>query len=108
MQRIGVPAAAMHVVPGVVDNTESELRAISRYAGSSPVILVTSRYHTRRARVVWNLVARRSPMIVRYAELDPYDAGRWWARTEDALATSREIFGILNFYAGSPVSSHHR
>jgi hypothetical protein len=106
MQRMGVPAAAMHVVPGIVDNTESELRAISRYAGSSPVILVTSRYHARRVRVVWNPVARRSPMIVRDAELDPYNANRWWARTDDAIATSREIFGILNFYAGSPVRSH--
>jgi hypothetical protein len=40
---------------------------------------------------------------VRYASADPYDAQRWWRHTRDALAVSREVFGLLNVWAGFPV-----
>jgi uncharacterized SAM-binding protein YcdF (DUF218 family) len=109
--KLGVPAAAIQVVPEPVDNTASELRAIFQYgrAGREPVILVTSRSHTRRVRVIWNRVTpggRRA--IVRYAKDDPFDADAWWRTTSDALIAFREAFGIVNAWAGFPIAPRER
>ena len=42
--------------------------------------------------------------VVRHAGSDAFDGGRWWRRTGDALAVSREVFGLMNVWAGFPVS----
>ena len=86
--KMGVPAEAIRVLPGRVDNTVAELRAISARLSSGPAsYLVTSKYHSRRVRVIWNAVARQRLATVRYTPEDPYDADRWWGTSTDALAT---------------------
>jgi uncharacterized SAM-binding protein YcdF (DUF218 family) len=112
----GVPAGAIRVVPGSVNNTRAELAAVIRYAprytpaGSpEPVILVTSRSHTRRVRIIWDTLTHGGqPAMVRYAESDPYDALRWWRTTTDAFTTARETFGIANSWAGYPIAPRER
>jgi hypothetical protein len=69
-----------------------------------PVILVTSKYHTRRARLTWNYVTNgRSRAIVRIASQDPFDPTRWWREPRFVLAVVREYLGLVNYYAGFPV-----
>jgi hypothetical protein len=71
-----------------------------------PVILVTSKYHTRRTRLTWNFVSEgRSQPIVRAASGDPFDPDRWWQQRGFALSVAREYLGLMNYYAGFPVGA---
>jgi uncharacterized SAM-binding protein YcdF (DUF218 family) len=69
------------------------------------VILVTSKYHTRRTRLTWNYVTGgRSQAIVRAASRDPFDPDRWWQQRSFALSVVREYLGLANYYAGFPIA----
>lgn len=109
LERLGVPSEAIRVLPGRNVNTADEVRTVARElqaAGGDRVILVTSKYHARRVRVFWHtLVGPRPEAIVRYAPDDPFEPRRWWRNTADAMAVSREWFGLLNAWAGFPVKS---
>jgi uncharacterized SAM-binding protein YcdF (DUF218 family) len=109
VERLGVPAGAIRMLPDQPVNTAEELRAIAREigrVGGGRVILVTSKYHARRVRVLWrNLIGTDPQAIVRYTPDDPFEPDRWWRRTADALAVSREWFGLLNASIGFPVKS---
>jgi hypothetical protein len=70
------------------------------------VILVTSTYHTRRVKVTWQALAGAPyDSIVRYTDRTPFDRDRWWHNSRDMLAVSREVGGILNAWAGFPLSA---
>jgi uncharacterized SAM-binding protein YcdF (DUF218 family) len=104
-----VPPDVIRELPGRNVNTADEVRTVARQlkaVGADRVILITSRFHTRRVKAIWRrLVGPRPEAIVRYTPDDPFDAERWWSNTEDAMAVSREWFGLLNVWAGFPVSS---
>jgi uncharacterized SAM-binding protein YcdF (DUF218 family) len=105
----GVPAAAVRVLPGVVQSTADELEVVAaelaRRSGDT-VVLVTSPPHTRRVRATWRAVVGRAPRaIIHYAQDEPFDAGRWWGNTRDALDVSREVFGLMHVWAGLPLRS---
>jgi uncharacterized SAM-binding protein YcdF (DUF218 family) len=110
LERLGVPGAAIRVLPGHNANTADEVRAVARQleaTGGGRVILVTSKYHTRRVKAIWRALAasRRDEAIVRYTADDPFQPHRWWRNTADAMSVSREWFGLLNAWAGFPVKS---
>jgi uncharacterized SAM-binding protein YcdF (DUF218 family) len=109
LTRRGVPAAAIRVLPGVAQSTVAELEVVAEELGrrgGDSVILVTSKPHTRRVRATWRTVVDRGARaIVRYPVDEPFEAARWWANSHDALAVSREIFGLMNVWAGLPVRS---
>jgi hypothetical protein len=55
-------------------------------------------------RMLWHrLVAGHGQAIVRAASDDPFEPGRWWRTTGDALDVVRELLGILNAWAGMPL-----
>lgn len=107
LERLGVKRAVIHLLRDRVQNTVEEVQIVVRElrrVGGERVILVTSKAHTRRVRATWSgLVGNDPQAVVRYARQDPYDPNRWWRRTRDALAVSREIFGLMNVWAGFPV-----
>jgi uncharacterized SAM-binding protein YcdF (DUF218 family) len=107
LERLGVPVAAIRILAEPVRNTFDEVQVLSRELrriNGDRVILVTSKAHSRRVRATWRALVGDSPrMIIRYATEDPYDPDRWWRRTPDALAVSREVFGLMNVWAGFPV-----
>jgi len=107
LQKLGVPADAIRLLNKGVRNTEEEVQLIAqelKRAGGERVIIVTSKAHTRRVRAIWGALVGDTPeVIVRYAREDPFDAARWWRNTKDALAVSREVFGMMNVWAGFPV-----
>jgi len=111
LERLGVPASAIRVVPGHNNNTAEEVRTIARAvaeARADRVILITSDYHTRRVRTLWRVLAGdKPPAIVRYTSEEAFDAAHWWRDTADAWAVSREWFGLLNAWARFPVRSEH-
>jgi uncharacterized SAM-binding protein YcdF (DUF218 family) len=107
LERLGVPGTAIRVLSQRAQNTVQEVQVIAQElqrTGGGQVILVTSKPHSRRVRATWRALIGETPqVIVRYATSDAYDADRWWRHTGDALAVSREIFGLLNVWAGFPV-----
>jgi uncharacterized SAM-binding protein YcdF (DUF218 family) len=109
LERLEVPSAAIHILPGANQNTADEVRTIARELkarGGSRVIVITSKYHTRRVRVLWrSLAGSGTEAIVRYTPDDPFDASRWWRNTNDATRVSHEWFGLLNAWAGFPLKS---
>lgn len=107
LERLGVPPEAIRVLADGSQNTVEDVLAIAReltQRGGDRVILVTSKPHSRRVRATWGALVSHGPKaIVRYATEDPYDPNRWWRHTDDALAVSREVFGLMNVWAGFPV-----
>jgi uncharacterized SAM-binding protein YcdF (DUF218 family) len=103
----GVPATAIRVLEPPIENTVDELRAaageLERQNGAA-VIIVTTKAHTRRVRTLWREVTgARRRAIVRAAANDPFEPGRWWRTTGDALDVVREVLGLLNAWTGLPL-----
>lgn len=103
----GVPSEAIRTLPTRVDNTAKEVRAVVDFlAGDDKtrLILVTSKYHTRRVKLVWQKLAPHTPPpIVRSSSRDPFQPDRWWRSTKDAESVSHEYFGLLNAWMGFPL-----
>jgi uncharacterized SAM-binding protein YcdF (DUF218 family) len=86
LTRAGVPAAAIEVVPGGVTSTHDEAAALAEYArgrGWQTLLVVTSGYHSRRARWTLRRAARERGLTV---GLEPASSGAgspspwgWWA-----------------------------
>jgi uncharacterized SAM-binding protein YcdF (DUF218 family) len=104
----GVPTDAIRVLEKPSANTEQEIEEIVqdlRRDGADSVIIVTSKAHTRRVRAIWNRKAGADlRLTVRYDEDDPFDSAHWWRHSEDALDVVREVLGLLNAWAGFPLS----
>jgi hypothetical protein len=103
----GVPSSAIIVPKGRAEGTLEELKLAFNTIGpvTQPVILVSSKYHTRRVRLTWGYVTRgESASIIRAAEGDPFDPARWWKERRFILSVVREYLGLINYYAGFPVA----
>jgi uncharacterized SAM-binding protein YcdF (DUF218 family) len=103
----GVSANDIKVIEPAIVNTADELVAVSAALEAekdTTVIIVTSKVHTRRVRILWNrLAAGRGRALIRAASDDPFEPRRWWRTTGDALDVVREFLGILNTWAGMPL-----
>jgi uncharacterized SAM-binding protein YcdF (DUF218 family) len=110
--RLGVPASAIRILDPPILNTMQEVDLLARElrtVGGSRAILVTSKAHTRRVRATWWARVGSTPVaIVRYAQADPYEPEKWWYRTGDVLAVSREVFAMVNVWTGFPVQPDGR
>ncbi len=104
----GVPARAIHVLEPPIVNTADEVRVVSKALEREKdrsVILVTSKPHTRRVRLLWHKLAPGDcRAIVRAASEDPFDPRHWWRSSGDALDVVREVLGIMNAWAGLPLT----
>lgn len=107
LERLGVRPEAIRRLNDRIWNTADEVRVVAaelRRAGGDRVILVTSKVHSRRVRATWAALVGDSPRaVVRYAREEPYAGDHWWLYTRDALDVSREVFGLMNVWAGFPV-----
>jgi len=107
----GVPPGAIHVLETPIVNTADEIKVIgSALAGEKDrtVIIVTTKAHTRRVRLLWRKLASGDEVaIVRAASGDAFDPRHWWRTTSDALDVVREVLGILNVWAGLPLHPAH-
>jgi uncharacterized SAM-binding protein YcdF (DUF218 family) len=103
----GVPADAIRVLQPPIVNTADEIANVSAAMAAEKaglVIIVTSKVHTRRVRILWNrIAAKRGRALIRAASDDPFEPRHWWRTTSDALDVVRECLGILNALAGMPL-----
>lgn len=105
----GVPPAKIRLLTPRILNTADELRAVAAALDQQPgasAIVVTARAHTRRVRVLWRRISqgRQGTLLVRASSEDSFDAEHWWRTTNDALDVVREYLGLLNAWAGLPLS----
>lgn len=105
MVQLGVPAQAIVADPGSVDNTASEanlLRAMVIARHWTRVIVVTSKYHTRRAGFAFRrgLKGTGATPIMRASRYDPFDPAHWWRSRPDVRYGSREWVALILYYLG--------
>ena len=95
----GVPAAAIVKFSQSDRNTREECVGIGQFAAShgwKKILLVTSNYHTRRARYI---CSRAFPagdtLIVSAARDSDYDPDNWWSTRQGAKIFFGEAVGIF-------------
>ncbi|MGH2671191.1 MAG: YdcF family protein, partial [bacterium] len=112
LRRLAVPETAIVRLDRTVENTRQELRVDFEYAraqGFRRVIIVSSPYHTRRIRIMWDTQYQRAiPAIVRVTRYEPVDPSRWWRSRHALEDVVHEVFGITNFVLGSPLATFDR
>jgi uncharacterized SAM-binding protein YcdF (DUF218 family) len=81
-EQLGIPAAAIVVLPTATSSTVAEIRALVAYLKEHRVhsiLLVTSKAHARRARLTFHTFAGPALRIaVCPSRYDPFSATQWW------------------------------
>jgi len=109
----GVPVDSIRVLAASVNNTADEMAGIRDELRAQPtatVVVVTSKAHTRRVRRIWWNVAgtgERDRLLIRASPHDSFDPEHWWSTTDSALSVVREYLGLMNAWAGLPLSHSH-
>jgi uncharacterized SAM-binding protein YcdF (DUF218 family) len=103
--QLGVPPAAILPTQGYVDNTSEEanlLRAMVLARHWRRVIVVTSKYHTRRSAFAFRrgLENTGAEPIMRASRYDPSDPARWWRRRADLRFAGSEWFKLVYYRLG--------
>ncbi len=105
--RLGVPNDAIILLDDEVENTVQEITSILsllRARGYLPIIIVTSKAHSRRTAAIWNYLTRGNPKaIIRWAKRDPFVVDGWWAKRGFAFVVLREYLGLMNLWLGLPM-----
>jgi uncharacterized SAM-binding protein YcdF (DUF218 family) len=105
MVQLGVPAAAISRLPGSVDNTADEaaqMRTLALARGWKRLIVVTSKYHTRRTRFAFAREFRGTDIRVqvrgsRYDGASPDD---WWKHRSDLRYVVSELQKLVAYQLG--------
>lgn len=103
--QLGVPPAAVLPTQGYVDNTSEEanlLRAMVLARQWRRVIVVTSKYHTRRSAFAFRrgLENTGAEPIMRASRYDTSDPARWWRRRADLRFAGSEWFKLIYYRLG--------
>jgi uncharacterized SAM-binding protein YcdF (DUF218 family) len=95
----GVPKEKIVSCVHDADNTREEAIALERLAVAQhwkSVIIVTSNYHTRRARYIFSHVFPSSITIsVAGARDGDFDPEKWWESRKSVKLFSREVVGMI-------------
>jgi uncharacterized SAM-binding protein YcdF (DUF218 family) len=104
LKKLGVPRPAIEIL-GEQDSTKDEaeaLRAVVVARGWPRVIVVTSKQHTRRARMVMNqrLAGTGSQAILRASRYDTSDVDGWWRNRSTLRFTLFETQRLIAYWIG--------
>jgi uncharacterized SAM-binding protein YcdF (DUF218 family) len=105
MVQMEVPADAITIIPDALDNTAHEAAAshgVLRANGWTRLIVVTSKYHTRRTMFAFHRELKGTPVraIVRWTRYDESTPERWWAQRGDARFVVMETQRLLLYRLG--------
>jgi uncharacterized SAM-binding protein YcdF (DUF218 family) len=103
--QMGIPAAAIPTTNGYVDNTAQEanlLRSMVTAHHWRRVIIVTSKYHTRRAAFAFKrgLEGTGAEVVMRATRYDTADPARWWRSRADFRFASTEWQKLVAYRLG--------
>jgi uncharacterized SAM-binding protein YcdF (DUF218 family) len=102
LRRQGVPADAIARIPGNVASTRDEAEAAKRFLDSHPTgdcTVVTSFYHTRRARWIFGQLLGDTAGRVHFFSAPPegFDAQNWWRDARGFEAITSEYLGLVSY-----------
>jgi uncharacterized SAM-binding protein YcdF (DUF218 family) len=105
MVQMQVPAEAITIMPDAVDNTAQEAAAARSIAAANRwtrLIVVTSKYHTRRTRFAFRRELRGTGLraLVRWTRYDVSVPERWWRHRADARFVIMETQRLLLYRLG--------
>ena len=100
-EQLGVPADAIAVMPTATTSTLAETRALVAYLqeqGVHSILLVTSKAHARRARLIFRTLAGADLRIaICPSRYDPFSAEQWWQERAFVRRVVIEYGKLLNF-----------
>ncbi|HXR33334.1 MAG TPA: YdcF family protein [Verrucomicrobiae bacterium] len=95
----GVPKEKIVRFPHDADSTNEEAAALAHFAEErkwKSVVVVTSNYHTRRARYIFQKVFPAGIVVsVGSARDGDFDPQRWWEKRKSVKLLAREMVGML-------------
>jgi uncharacterized SAM-binding protein YcdF (DUF218 family) len=95
----GVPASAIVPLPSRASNTREEGEAIGKFIsahGWKRILVITSNYHTRRARYILKRVFPPGTMLrVLPAQDTNYDPNNWWQTRRGVKIFFHEAVGMI-------------
>jgi uncharacterized SAM-binding protein YcdF (DUF218 family) len=95
----GVPKDRILVFPHNADNTKEEAQALLQPAVERKwrsVIVVTSNYHTRRARYIFlKMFPQQIAISVAASKGDDFDPEHWWQTRKSLKELTREVAGMV-------------
>jgi uncharacterized SAM-binding protein YcdF (DUF218 family) len=105
MIQLGVPAPAIVVAGQTIDNTAAEaslLRIFARDRGWHKVIIVTSKYHTRRAGFAFRRALKGTGIepVIRASRYDMSDPANWWRRRGEIRFAGSEWIKLVLYWLG--------
>jgi len=103
--RLGVPATAVEILAGHHDNTAHEANTLRRVAAErrwKRVIVVTSKFHTRRGGFAMRreLSGTGVQVVVRATRYDSSDPAHWWQTRDGLRWTASEAQKLLAYALG--------
>jgi uncharacterized SAM-binding protein YcdF (DUF218 family) len=100
-EQLGVPADAIEVLARSGDSTYGEAQVVLAEVmrrGYTSILLVTSKYHTRRAAAIYRFLAGgRVTIIAQPAEYDDFKSEHWWRDRTSSRRLVIEYIKWLNF-----------
>ena len=104
VDKMGVPAGAVELLPGDVDNTAQEAEMIEstvKARGWRSLIVITDRASTRRAAYAMRRVLGPDiHIIMRASRYDYYAPGKWWKNRQTFRMTFYEVPKLLAYVLG--------
>jgi uncharacterized SAM-binding protein YcdF (DUF218 family) len=99
---LGVPLAAIETSSQEVTNTWDEAQEVSNFVeqkGYTSVLLVTSKYHSRRAYLIFRDALKRKATVISVpSPYDSYNPEGWWKREKDMKRVIMEYQKLLLYY----------
>lgn len=105
MVQMKVPAASIEILPMSVDNTAQEARAVRELAaanGWQRLIIVTSKYHSRRTAFAFRREFEGTPVQIRIrtSRYDRATPERWWRDRADFRYVTMEYQKLIAYRLG--------
>ena len=98
----GVPGKDIRLYGRDVNSTIDEADALAREYGGrgKTIIIVTSRFHARRARLIFRRRLAGARVIACPTPYETFDR-RWWRHKDLTLDAATEMLKLLNYLTGS-------
>jgi uncharacterized SAM-binding protein YcdF (DUF218 family) len=102
LEGLGVPLTAIETSAQEVTDTWEEAQEVSNFVeqkGYTSVLLVTSKYHSRRAYLIFkDALNGKASVISIPSPYDPSDPEQWWKQSKDCQRVIIEYQKMLVYY----------
>ncbi|MBW2039801.1 MAG: YdcF family protein [Deltaproteobacteria bacterium] len=102
LEGLGVPLAAIETSKQEVTSTREEAKEVRNFIekrGYKSVLLVTSKYHSRRAHLIFKDTLKEKAKVISVpSPYDSYNPEGWWKREKDWKRVILEYQKLLLYY----------